>query len=515
MTHATIRRILLLSMLLLAWPQDIVAAHADDLGSIVLGRCNGEPGVYLYSASNHHGRCTRFTASARRVDTEYVGDDTASSVRMVGAYNATVYPAVGFGGQGTTFTAADSTFGNDPIGHDRVESLRVRPSHQLCGSGVGVFLYEGTGFVGRCSRFTSSVGDLATTRVGDNVASSIRLLGGYQADVFEGSGAMGDSSHFSAPADPNFGDDAIGHDRASSIRVAGPYPEPESVNRVQVRLVTADVGDAGTDDSVLVSLNQDNFTWVDYGRDDFQRGDAYTYDLVLKGVSRFESLKWLTVSKTGSDGWCVNRIEVKINGKGPLFQQRFSPCRWLDNGDSDRRSLAVSFDGLRSGQAWSGYPPPVPVPIVVLTADEVESRIASMVGHALHGTKAAWRELGSNAVKIGAKSDHAIHVVVKLFARVPYVPDPNVDVHFDLELSCTPGSGPTKATINVRMTNLDTDVDFPNDGEILFFLKGIVGGELEDSIPNLGTTLGLPTSQCPTITVRGDGQIQLSPPEGG
>jgi hypothetical protein len=55
------------------------------------------------------------------------------------------------------------------------------------------------------------------------------------------------------------------------------------VSRLQVRLRTADVSDADTDDSVHVSVNDYNMnhgTWLDYGRNDFERGDEFTYELL-------------------------------------------------------------------------------------------------------------------------------------------------------------------------------------------------------------------------------------------
>src|SRR5688572_27399616 len=69
-------------------------------------------------------------------------------------------------------------------------------------------------------------------------------------------------------------------------RVALAAPSEDlRVWRVQIRFVTDGASNMGTDDDVEVSLNDGNHTWVDYGRDDFETGDDFTYDLLLTNIS--------------------------------------------------------------------------------------------------------------------------------------------------------------------------------------------------------------------------------------
>jgi hypothetical protein len=75
--------------------------------------------------------------------------------------------------------------------------------------------------------------------------------------------------------------------------------------RLQITLRTADVEDAGTDDGVVVRLNADNVTWLDYGRDDFPRNNSFTYDLRTSGVSRIHHLRHIDIAKVGGDGLCL------------------------------------------------------------------------------------------------------------------------------------------------------------------------------------------------------------------
>ena len=80
--------------------------------------------------------------------------------------------------------------------------------------------------------------------------------------------------------------------------------------RVQLELHTGDVGDAGTDDSIQVVLSEAsntgmNSTWVDYGRDDFERGDTFTYDLNLDEIPLLSDITRIRITKDGTDGWCL------------------------------------------------------------------------------------------------------------------------------------------------------------------------------------------------------------------
>ena len=59
-----------------------------------------------------------------------------------------------------------------------------------------------------------------------------------------------------------------------TVAQAAPPPNTMPIWRLQVRFLTADVGDAGTDDSVKFELNGGNITWLDSGRDDRERKQA-------------------------------------------------------------------------------------------------------------------------------------------------------------------------------------------------------------------------------------------------
>ena len=48
-----------------------------------------------------------------------------------------------------------------------------------------------------------------------------------------------------------------------------------------------------------------NETWLDYARNNFEKGDIFAYDLNLGGIGEIDDITQLSISKTGSDGWCL------------------------------------------------------------------------------------------------------------------------------------------------------------------------------------------------------------------
>jgi len=187
--------------------------------------CSGD-GVYVYEHENYNGRCWKWTSD----DSDFSNEnyhDIASSIRFVGSYGggkyvATLYEHANYGGVWTAFGADDSDFGNDEIWHDRASSIRIQTVPQCTGDGV--YLYEHPGYGGRCRKFTGDYADLKDTGFND-IASSVRLVGSYGGGVYkvtlcEQANYGGACSTFTAD-DSDLGNDAIGHDRTSSVKIEG------------------------------------------------------------------------------------------------------------------------------------------------------------------------------------------------------------------------------------------------------------------------------------------------------
>jgi len=87
--------------------------------------CDGKEGVYLYEHINNKGRCSKFTSDSPNPDNWYIGNDSASSIRLVGDWRARVYEDAEYKGSVSTFTRDDPDFRNNFIRHDRASSIRV------------------------------------------------------------------------------------------------------------------------------------------------------------------------------------------------------------------------------------------------------------------------------------------------------------------------------------------------------------------------------------------------------
>jgi hypothetical protein len=190
--------------------------------------------------------------------------------------------------------------------------------------------------------------------------------------------------------------------------------------RVQMRIQTSDVSDAGTDDSVRVQLNSTNSTWLDYGRDDFPRNNTFTYDLKMDGISTISDLDYIYISKTGSDGLCLKSFALIINGR-EIYTHTFPGAgHWIDNGDGHLPTYFVSGAAMRHDNSWLAYTQPFP-PLTIPRA-EMERRIEGIMGDSIHGNRLEWgHKYGRAYVEVAKKANavNTLHVDLDLEYSVP------------------------------------------------------------------------------------------------
>jgi len=295
-----------------------------------------------------------------------------------------------------------------------------------------------------------------------------------------------------------------------------------SVWRVQLRLVTANVKDAETDDSIRVALNGPNLTWVDYGRDDFERGDDFTYDLLLDGVSDLADINTIYIHKEGTDGWCLKSLALLVNSKeeNPIeiynkdFSSTAAGCQWIDKESGYKEYYNVSRSTLRAHPLWQNFLQPPLQQALGMLRHELESRVESIVGDQLHSTDAHWGNLdGESYVEVSKKDDQAIHVTLDLVAVlniVPTSPEAEADVSFDLRFTGSCTNGQTPLQINITPENIQPSIDPP---WWLGFLKDSIAQGVKDAFSNLERTISLNPGQplCITPQVTGSGALVLFP----
>ena len=298
-----------------------------------------------------------------------------------------------------------------------------------------------------------------------------------------------------------------GPNKNANLETAALNDEP--IWRAQIRLVTANISDAGSDDSVKVALSSANSTWLDYGRDDFERNTSYLYDLNLSGLKTFRDVSQIKIEKIGTDGWCLKSFELLLNDR-LVYSQSFSTCRWLDGNDSHFPSYTVISSTLRNSTKWKSYTRPPLSSIAVLERTELESRIEGMVGHYIHGNDLYWGHLYGRAVEITKASiSNAIHVDLDLSVDISWVPDPEVDVDFDVVFSCTSG------VVNISVKNLKKWVgyDVPILGTlvnpIVNYLATLFGPALKAVFSAIQVNTGSTT--CPTFFINSNADVVMLP----
>ncbi|MCZ6655520.1 MAG: hypothetical protein O7D91_21135 [Planctomycetota bacterium] len=254
--------------------------------------------------------------------------------------------------------------------------------------------------------------------------------------------------------------------------------EEDVIFRAQLVVKTADVSDAGTDDDVRVRLNSPpgtfspsgNVTDVDYGRDDFERGDSFIYDLELTGLTRLTDVTLINLSKTGSNGWCVEELSLLINNES-VYSESFGPtnetCLWLDNSGPYSRNHSIFHEKLRDHVLWQNFTQRFPQ---VFVRREIESRIEGMVGHLIAGdSRIKWGDRNGRAwVEATRRNQEMVHIDLDLEGVVSWWFNPSVDIDFDVTFRLTLRGDVWQ--VDITASNLEADVDFDWFSKTLSFI---------------------------------------------
>ena len=106
------------------------------------------------------------------------------------------------------------------------------------------------------------------------------------------------------------------------------------VNALRVKVTTADVGWAGTDDDVTLTLAGRGWNLDNEGHDDFERGHTDTFDLDPQTGFRSSDIHSVRVHKSPdgiAGGWKLKGVEVIVNGSTLYSNQSIN--RWLEDDD--------------------------------------------------------------------------------------------------------------------------------------------------------------------------------------
>ena len=113
------------------------------------------------------------------------------------------------------------------------------------------------------------------------------------------------------------------------------------VNTLRVKVTTADVAWAGTDDDVSVTLGGRTWNLDNPWRDDFERGNTDTFDLDPRTGLRVGDIHSVGIHKSPdgfAGGWKLKGVEVIVNGSTIFNSQSIN--RWLED---DHRAWSASI----------------------------------------------------------------------------------------------------------------------------------------------------------------------------
>lgn len=341
----------------------------------------------------------------------------------------------------------------------------------------------------------------------------------------------------------------------SGIRCAVTHAaQTQPIFRAQLKLRTADLANANTNDDIEVLLQHravivptGNSTWINYSRNDFERGDEFAYDLDFSDLRRISDITQIYIEKSGSDDWCVSKVELIIN-ELTYFEQEFADlpdgCFWL-NTASDRR-LVIPFQALRTHAEWGRFNPqvlallsqitstllqtdddPVPEGILItallpselmgLLNEDMRSRVEGIIGDIIATQDAHWRGPSSgedSSVSVVAVDEDTYRVFFSLIGESPVWLEARIEVSVDLDVAASCNEAGDQVHYSIEAHNLDVDADF-----VIWWLENNIEGEIEDRFPGVQIGQRLPLEGLPdgvrcigvpvTISDAGDVEIRL------
>lgn len=224
------------------------------------------------------------------------------------------------------------------------------------------------------------------------------------------------------------------------LTVLNTTPDDTPVWRVQLCLKTADVRKARTDDPVFAHLGyQKDVTYIAYAREDFERNDEYTYDLLLDTVATYADIWNLVIGLEGGNGWCLSKFSLIVNGS-ILFRKEYSgDGLWLNGSNTQ---LRIPYCELRSTSLWSQVTNPLNFTDrgtmgFSLTHEDIASITQAVVGNAIHGKNVYWGNYHGDPVEVTRESDNSVKVDLDMALATSLLWDPDLDIDFIIYINCS------------------------------------------------------------------------------
>jgi hypothetical protein len=316
-----------------------------------------------------------------------------------------------------------------------------------------------------------------------------------------------------------------------------PTEESRPVWRVQVELRTADRPGASTSDefNVAVILNVApkcqlfpvyphrpvDGTWLNYGRNDFERGDVFRYDVNFDSLGDLADIHYLTIAQSNeNDGWLFAGLSLFVN-EIEVYRRDFGQPVQLKSSSVTQARADVTHEMLRSHPLWQRYQQP-PTPTLI-PKSFLQSKIESYAGGILGirkekdaaplpcklRMKGRWRDgipRDGSGVHLSALDAERLHVKLDVETDVTlhgpavicsdFVLDPCLSVKFDLRV------GSQCVTADVFRVTVTAENPQPKASYCLVDLPPSIAqgieGEIVHRILDIQRNIDLRTRLCAT-----------------
>ena len=284
----------------------------DRLTSAIIKRLSKDEheGVYIYK-HNLSGPWVKMKTDVPNFKKVDVHNDNATSIRIVGPYECTVYEHKDYGGISHTYRFTDDDMSNESIGDNRVSSATAQ--RKLTEEEYnGVYIFDWPNYSGIWDKLTSSISTMDGTSMGDDSIGSVKVIGPYDYTIWKDQNFSGASYSSSSDLD-NANYTPVADDQTSSVTVtkrgSGGSNKAPVLNSIGNRTVIA-----GETCEFTISATDKDSPVLAYSASSLPQGAKLTNRTFRWATSSNQSGSY-TVRFTVSDGLLTDYEDVVITVK--------------------------------------------------------------------------------------------------------------------------------------------------------------------------------------------------------
>jgi hypothetical protein len=242
-----------------------------------------------------------------------------------------------------------------------------------------------------------------------------------------------------------------------------------AICRIQLKVKTNTIKNADTDSPIWIQLNsKDAPYYLNNSGNDREKNRTDTYDILSSNINKIGDIKMINLGNSGPDGWNFTSIELIVNNKS-LFKKKFSKSgQWIDGKSKKHpKTYKVNTQTLRKSPNWkyNGYTNFIYMAPNTVSLEMIKSFVESTVGNTLQEVKEiTWgKKYGKEYVTAKRINANTLRFDLDLTYEIDYMPNPSVDVDFDLVFTCQNG------VIRTTIKNYKSKVS----GASKYFAKGL------------------------------------------